>query len=63
MFSNSIWYNNVTRLREEPTTTKQKHKGSERKITMKINYTNRTIEISKAFANKAKTYFSFAKEK
>ena len=58
MFSNSIWYNNVTRLREEPTTTKQKHKGSERKITMKINYTNRTIEISKAFANKAKTYGS-----
>ena len=25
---------------------------------MKINYTNRTIEISKAFANKAKTYGS-----
>jgi hypothetical protein len=54
----SAWYNIYTRLRDEPPTTTKNNTRFRKEITMKINYTNRTIEITKAFANKAKVYGS-----
>jgi hypothetical protein len=56
MFGAAAWYNIFTRLRDEPPTTIKIITRFRKENIMKINYTNRTIEISKAFANKAKVY-------